>query len=67
VKNIARTRAVWNCAALNISIPISNRIPASSAAAIPAGIFRMSVSNQPVSPAALSSTAQTMKAPIASG
>ena len=48
-------------------MPISNRMPASSAEAMPAGIFFISVSNQPVRPTTVSSTAQTINAPIASG
>ncbi len=48
-------------------MPISNRMPASKAEAMPAGIFFISVSNQPVRPTTVSNTAQTINAPIASG
>lgn len=47
-------------------MPISNRMPASSAAAIPDGMRRISVSNSPLTPTAVSSSAHTTNAPIAS-
>ncbi|MGF6859312.1 hypothetical protein OKW29_008223 [Paraburkholderia sp. CI3] len=46
-------------------MPISNRMPASSAAARPDGIRFISASNQPVTPTSVSSAAQKMNAPIA--
>ncbi|MNN74472.1 hypothetical protein D3C81_1906740 [compost metagenome] len=58
---------VWCAACTKTSTLIRNRMPASRAEAMLAGNARISLSNQPVSPAAVISSAASRKAPMASG
>ncbi|RMS08440.1 hypothetical protein ALP75_205489 [Pseudomonas syringae pv. actinidiae] len=61
------TRPVRCCAAMKISLPILNRMPASKAAASEAGKRRTMRSKLPVTPQRMTRIALVINAPIACG